>query len=56
MGSKEHVALLVKARKTELEAQARIAAGEEQHVELSQREMAVDTLGVQPEPSSLNWV
>ena len=55
-GSKEHVALLVKARKTELEAQARIAAGEEAHVELSAREMGADALVVQSDSAPLQWL
>jgi hypothetical protein len=45
LGSKEHVALLAQARKTEREAQARVADGEEQHVELSQREMGSISIG-----------
>jgi hypothetical protein len=52
------MALVAQARKTEQEAEARVAAGEEEHVELSQREMTsvvgFHSLG-ESEPS-VNWL
>jgi len=61
--TQEHMALVVQARKTELASQARVATGEELHVELSQREMAgvglvtVDTLDEQHASSTtIDWV